>query len=216
MTESQNSNEQVDLVLASASPRRAELLQQIVINCYIYPVDIDETPLKSEPPEDYVQRLAQSKAEQAHAMLSHTHPEEVSKLPGSLLPPVLGSDTTVEVSGEILGKPEDSAHACEILAKLSGRSHYVHSAVAVVDSVQTLVATSRTEVCFARLSAECIQQYVATGEPADKAGAYAIQGRAAQFVQAIHGSYSGVMGLPLYETAVLLQQFGINPLLKKY
>lgn len=196
------------IVLASASPRRRELLEQINIHSWPYPVDIDESVIAGETAVVYVQRLAQQKAQQACDEIQRD-----STLIDIQPLPVLGSDTSIEINGEILGKPSDSAHACEILAKLSGNKHFVHTAVALVMPDKTLTRLSRSEVTFEKLSGQRIKQYVATNEPMDKAGAYGIQGQGAQFVKALNGSYSGVMGLPLYETSELLLQVKINPLL---
>jgi len=202
-----------DIILASASPRRLELLQQIAVSCDVHPIDLDETPLPDEVAGEYVQRLALAKATQVFHKITGSQSGSLSHvITAKTIIPVLGCDTTVEVAGEILGKPDDCAHAAEILAKLSGRLHSVHTAVALVCTGQILTATSCTEVCFTSLSVQRIQQYIATGEPMGKAGAYAIQGQGAQFIRAIRGSYSGVMGLPLYETAELLMQANINPL----
>ncbi len=202
-----NTMTEAQIVLASASPRRRELLKQIGITSIVHVVDLDEDILPGETPENYVQRLALAKANQACQ-------ERALETNASRLPPiaVLGSDTAVVVDGEILGKPVDSTHACEILSKLSGRSHFVYTAVALVTATDALKALSQSEVCFTTLTLQRIQQYVATGEPMDKAGAYAIQGKAAQFVRSIQGSYSGVMGLPLYETTELLLRINIDPL----
>ncbi len=204
---------QADIILASASPRRLELLQQIAVSCDVHPIDLDETPLPDEIAREYVQRLALAKATQVFHKITGSQSGSLSHvITEKTVIPVLGCDTTVEVAGEILGKPDDCVHAGEILAKLSGRLHSVHTAVALVCAGQTLTAISCTEVRFASLSARRIQQYIATGEPMGKAGAYAIQGQGAQFIREIRGSYSGVMGLPLYETAELLMQANINPL----
>ena len=192
------------IVLASASPRRRELLAQIGIQCFIHALDLDESILPEETAELYVQRLAIEKARQAKLQIHQN-----KRLAGL---PVLGSDTSIELHGEILGKPLDSAHAAEILAKLSGNTHVVHTAVALATNTGLLTAISGTQVTFSTLSEEQIAMYVATGESLDKAGAYAIQGQAAQFVRQLNGSYSGVMGLPLFETAELLRQANINPL----
>ncbi len=195
------------IVLASASPRRRELLAQINVSCHPHAVDIDESPVEGESASIYVQRLALQKAQQAVI--------EIKQKPdyAALLPlPVLGSDTCIEHAGEILGKPLDSAHASRILSKLSGRTHYVHTAVAILAGADEYEVLSSTQVSFSEISDADIENYVATEEPMGKAGAYAIQGRGAQFIQSINGSYTGVMGLPLYETAELLRKAGINPI----
>lgn len=183
------------MILASSSPRRRELLQQIGVRFSTAVADIDETPVAGEMPAVYVARLALEKARK----VAEAHPQMV----------VLGSDTTVVCDGQILGKPENDADACRILRSLSGRAHQVMTAVALVKDNQHKVHTVVTEVDFCPLSDEQIQAYVATGEPADKAGAYGIQGKGAVLVAAIHGSYSNVVGLPLTETAGLLREFGV-------
>ena len=129
--------------------------------------------------------------------------------------PVLGSDTIVEINGIILGKPENRQHAKKMLMQLSGKKHEVHTSVAIVTQDKSVIATSHSQVQFKILEAHDIENYLASGEADDKAGAYAIQGIAAQFVKNINGSFSGVMGLPLYETAELLKQCGITPLGKE-
>ncbi len=189
------------LILASASPRRHELLQQIGIEVIVQSVDIDETHKNNETVSDYVQRLAMEKAQSGFDTINNRH-----KLP------VLGSDTIIEISGNILGKPADRQHAKIILQQLSGRQHTVHTSVAIVMQGKNLLATSSSQVTFKPLLEQEIEDYLATGEADDKAGAYAIQGIAAQFITNINGSFSGVMGLPLYETTQLLKQCGINPL----
>ena len=183
------------LILASASPRRRELLQQIGVKFRVEVADIDETPLSAETPAAYVARLALGKAQKVAA-----------NNPGCV---VLGSDTTVVLDNEILGKPENDADARRILATLAGRRHQVMTAVALVRDGQQRQQTVITQVHFAALTAAQIAAYVATGEPADKAGAYGIQGLGAVLVDAIDGSYSNVVGLPLTETAAMLQEFNI-------
>lgn len=183
------------LILASASPRRRELLQQIGVKFRVEVADIDETPLSAETPAAYVARLALGKAQKVAA-----------NNPGCV---VLGSDTTVVLDDEILGKPENDADARRILATLAGRCHQVMTAVALVRDDQQRQQTVITQVHFAALTAAQIAAYVATGEPADKAGAYGIQGLGAVLVDAIDGSYSNVVGLPLTETAAMLQEFNI-------
>lgn len=193
----QNSETSYDLCLASASPRRRALLEQIGLTCLQYPVDLDERVLPGESPPSYVMRLAEQKA-QAGRNRSGTHL------------PVLGSDTSVVFQGEILGKPRDTRHAVNMLMRLSGSTHQVMTGVAVCqhDRVQSLISV--TDVTFRTLTeAECFA-YCDSGEPFDKAGAYGIQGLAAVFVRSVSGSYSNVVGLPLFETADLLKQFGIR------
>ncbi|WP_373081985.1 nucleoside triphosphate pyrophosphatase [Zhongshania sp.] len=184
------------VVLASQSPRRRELLQQIGIQFQVIAADIDETPFFAEDAVDYVQRMA---AEKAMAVVSRA---------ASL--PVLAADTSVIVDGEILGKPDNRAHAVAMLTRLSGRGHQVMTAVALYVGGQLRQRLSVTEVVFANLSPAQIYAYVDTGEADDKAGAYGIQGFAGQFVEHISGSYSGVVGLPLHETAALLSEAGIG------
>lgn len=183
------------ITLASASPRRRELLQQIQVSYALLPVDIDESPLPGEAPEQHVQRLAQQKAAAGFALQPRR--------------PALGSDTIVVVDEQILGKPADRQHAINMLSKLSGRSHQVMTAVAVCSEDKQSCVLNTSEVQFCELSAEQIEAYWQTGEPLGKAGGYAIQGLAAQFIVTISGSYSGIMGLPLYETAELLKQHGV-------
>jgi septum formation protein len=189
------------IILASASPRRRELLQQICIKAIVQAVDIDESQKPGEPVSDYVARLAMEKAQCGFDTISNE-----KKLP------VLGSDTVVEIDGEVLGKPENRQHAKEMLMRLSGKKHEVHTSVAIVTFDENRVITSSSQVVFKTLAEQEIENYLATGEADDKAGAYAIQGIAAQFVKNINGSFSGVMGLPLYETVELLKQCGVTPL----
>lgn len=189
------------LILASASPRRHELLTQIGVEVIVQSVDIDETQKTDETVSDYVQRLAMEKAQSGFDTINNQR-----KLP------VLGSDTIVEINGNILGKPKDRQHAKTILQQLSGQKHAVLTSVAIVMEGTSLLATSSSQVVFKTLTEQEIEDYLATGEADDKAGAYAIQGVAAQFITNINGSFSGVMGLPLYETTQLLKQCGINPL----
>ena len=177
------------LTLASASPRRRMMLEPLGYTLDVRPADIDETPLPGEVPEVYALRVAQ---------------EKVASAPS----PALAADTVVHLDGEIFGKPTDAAHAAWMLRALSGREHLVTSAFAlrVGDALITRAVT--TKVRFRALSDAEILGYVATGEPMDKAGAYGIQGRAGMFIEHLSGSYSGVMGLPLCETAQLLKRFG--------
>lgn len=187
----------VQLILASASPRRQALLKQVGIAFRQQVAEIDETPLENEAAEDYVVRLA---LEKARAVRQHS-------VTGRL--PVLGADTAVVIDGRLLGKPESLAHARQMLQLLSGREHRVMSAVALVRSREA-VQLSVSRVWFRPLSENEIDAYWRTGEPQDKAGAYAIQGVGAIFIERLEGSYTGVMGLPLYETGRLLQDFGIQ------
>lgn len=188
------------LYLASASPRRRELLLQIGINCPQYVCDIDEAPLLNESPQDYVQRLAISKAKVAV--------EAIEESPVC----VIGSDTSVISNQKILGKPEDKSDASRMLKQLSSQTHQVLSAVAVAvfdRELKLYVDTSISQVTFGELNYLDIEEYIQTGEPFGKAGGYAIQGVAAKFIKNISGSYSGVMGLPLYETSILLKKAGV-------
>jgi septum formation protein len=193
------------IYLASRSPRRRELLAQIGVRYHLLlfrsrpgsPPDVDETLLEAEAPDAYVERVARAKAEAGWKLL------RLRNLP---LAPVLAADTTVALGGAILGKPADRKDAVQILEQLSGQRHEVLSAVALKRDDWLECLLSRSEVQFKKLSAEEIAQYAATGECDDKAGAYAIQGRAARFIAELRGSYSGVMGLPLYETAQLLDK----------
>lgn len=182
------------LCLASASPRRRDLLAAIGVSVEVRPVDIDETPWPGEPAADYVTRLAREKA-LAGARLTRL--------------PTLGSDTAVVCDGVILGKPEGAEHAASMLRGLSGREHEVLTAVAVSGPAGVLEACVATRVTMREISDGEIAAYWASGEPADKAGGYAIQGLAAVFVARIEGSHSAVVGLPLFETAELLRRQGV-------
>ena len=196
------------IYLASKSPRRRDLLRQIGVNFDVLTfragergedADVDETPLPGEAVERYVERLALAKAQAGMRRV----------LWRKLLPhPVLAADTTLEVDGEIVGKPRDAAEAHAILERLSGRRHRVLTAVAMSDGERTRSRLSVSEVAFRSLGEHDIRRYIATGEPFDKAGAYGIQGHAAIFIEEIRGSYSGIMGLPLFDTAALLEVFG--------
>jgi septum formation protein len=183
------------LILASASPRRRALLDQIGVRYRVKPVDVDEAPLPNETPEAYVRRVASEKALLAARLEA-----------GGV--PVLAADTAVIVGGEILGKPQHRDAALAMLGKLSGRTHQVYSAVSL-HAEQHWQALSVTEVTFRELAEAEMLAYWQSGEPRDKAGAYAIQGLGAVFVQSIRGSFSGVVGLPLFETAALLHAAGI-------
>jgi len=193
--------ESAQIILASASPRRRELLEQIGITAMVQAVDIDESRNRDEAVIDFVERLAMEKAQRGFDTVKNV-----------VALPVLGSDTIVEIGGVVLGKPRDREHAKEILTMLSGQVHQVHTSVAIVTQERKVIETSSTHVHFKTLEADEIDSYINTGEADDKAGAYAIQGLAAQFVKNINGSYSGVMGLPLYETVKLLKQCEIRPL----
>lgn len=188
----------IQFFLASASPRRSELLQQLQYRFEVYPVNIDESRLVNEAPKDYVSRLAEQKATAAFKWLD------------SPAVPVLGADTIVVLDDQVMGKPKDKAQACEMWAALSGSEHLVMTAVALVAQQRTVVRLNQTKVRFRHLSINDMDAYWASGEPKDKAGAYAIQGLGSVFVETIQGSYSAVVGLPLFETAQLLEQFGIS------
>lgn len=187
------------IYLASASPRRSALLDQIGVPHRVQPVDVDETARGGEPPDQYVRRLAVLKAETLW-----------QKLVAAQRQPVLGADTAVVLDDEILGKPRDEQDCQRMLKLLSARTHQVFTAVALraSDGCQSRVNVS--EVTFRTLADDEIQRYWRSGEPADKAGAYAVQGRAALFIEHIAGSYSGIMGLPLFETGELLAAVGAH------
>lgn len=184
------------LFLASQSPRRRELLRQIGVDFDVVDVDVPERREAGESPEGYVSRVAREKA--GAGLL------QVGAVPGAM---VLGADTEVVLDDEVFGKPADAVDAVAMLRRLSGRSHRVVSTVWVVTAGREEYATSLSTVEFAPLDEAAIAAYVASGEPFGRAGAYAIQGRAGAFVRYLEGSYSGVMGLPLYETATLLARF---------
>ncbi len=188
------------LYLASASPRRSELLRQIGVRFTLVAVSVDERARARETPAALVRRLARTKAEAGVAALAADRHALV-----------LGADTVVALDDRILGKPDDSAAAAQMLESLSGRCHEVHSAVAVAQrGTATEVAASLTRVRFRTLAADTLRRYCASGEALGKAGGYAIQGRAAVFVEHLEGSYSGVVGLPLAETAALLGRRGVG------
>lgn len=184
------------LILASASPRRQELLSQIAVPFRVAAQDIDESGQPGEQGEAYVRRIANEKARSALAALADN---EV----------VLAADTTVLCDGQILGKPASAAEAVAMLTQLSGREHQVLTAVTVADRDRQKQVLGQARVSFRAISEAEARRYWASGEPRGKAGAYAIQGLAAVFVQSLSGSYSAVVGLPLFETAALLQEFGI-------
>lgn len=198
------------LHLASQSPRRLELLRQIGLTPLILPLrhapgraDVDETPLPREAPAAYVTRIARLKAEAGQlALLGRKLPDW----------PIVAADTTVTLERRILGKPADAEEAAAMLRVYAGRTHTVLTAVAVSYRDRLNSALSRSRVRFAPLDEAEIAAYVASREPFDKAGGYGIQGRAAMFVEHLSGSYSGVMGLPLYETARLLREAGFQAL----
>ena len=190
------------VVLASASPRRTMLLDQMGIAHSVKPVDIDESPLANETPEAQVARLAEQKAKTALARL---HDEDALNENTR----VLASDTLIAFNGVSLGKPEDKEDARRILSMLSNNEHEVLTAISVASTTKQVTQTITTKVTFAALTNDEIDAYWDTGEPADKAGSYAIQGIGGQFVKAINGSASAVVGLPLYETRQLLREFGV-------
>jgi septum formation protein len=199
--------ERPSLYLASKSPRRQELLRQLGVEYEELLLreaagrrrDISETPRKDEPAPEYVKRIARLKASLGwHRMTRRGLPPK----------PVLGADTEVVLDGIVLGKPADAAAAVAMLGAMSGRTHEVITAVSIRWQTQLAQALSTSRVSFRPITRDEIERYVATGEPFDKAGGYAIQGRAAAFVQHLDGSYSAVMGLPLFETAELLARIG--------
>ena len=191
----------MDLYLASGSPRRAQLLAQIGLHISKIASDIDETPHENELALAYTERMAWQKSEQALALFVAAHGTEPEL-------PVLTADTSVAIDGLILGKPDNHAHAVAMLRMLSGRSHQVISSVVVWHQGQRTQTTQTSEVTFRPLTDTEIQTYVDSGEADDKAGAYGIQGAAAVFIEHLSGSFSGVMGLPLFETAALLRSIG--------
>lgn len=189
-----------DIYLASRSPRRAEILQQLGVHFSVLPSDIDESIHDNERPEDCVLRLAAEKAAACAVLLSASDMHDL---------PILAADTTVSIDGLILGKPADDDDARAMLQRLSGRWHDVHTGLALATRHGIRRALSSTRVQLAVLDEDRIAAYIASGEPRDKAGAYGIQGLAATFIRRIEGSYSGVMGLPVFETAELLAAAGI-------
>ncbi|RFF28428.1 MULTISPECIES: nucleoside triphosphate pyrophosphatase [unclassified Wenzhouxiangella] len=189
----ERTNIRTRLILASASPRRRELLSLFEIDFDVQPADIDETVREGEPPENYVRRMSREKAMAIHGQVDDCF--------------VLGSDTAVVLDDECLGKPGDDEQAREMLERLSGREHRVLSAVALAATdggIDERLSVTRVE--FAQLPAAWIDRYVASGEPHDKAGAYGIQGAAGIWVRSLSGSYTGVVGLPLFETGELLRE----------
>lgn len=186
-----------DLILASASPRRRELLDQIGVCYRVQVADVDETLLPGEAPAAYVTRLALAKA------------RAVAALPAAGGLPVLGADTTVVIDGDVLAKPVDAADAARMLTMLAGREHQVLTAVALVADTRAETRLSVTTVRFRPLAAATIDRYVATGEPMDKAGGYGIQGLGGALVASLTGSYTGVVGLPIAETVDLLDAFAV-------
>ncbi|HUW79345.1 MAG TPA: Maf family protein [Acidocella sp.] len=199
------------IYLASRSPRRRELLAQIGVGFELLllrddvarGVDVDETPLPGENPHDYVLRVSRVKAEVGSLRVQQR------RLP---VFPVLAADTAVVLNDRIMGKPANRDSAIEMLLALSGKEHEVLTAVAVANAGKIEQKLSASTVRFGKLTNHAVRRYAMSGEPLDKAGAYAIQGQAAAFIEKIEGSYSGVMGLPLYETTGLLAEFGIEVL----
>ena len=196
------------IYLASKSPRRRELLRQIGVQYELLMmreqsprVDVDEAPLRDESPHAYVQRIVLLKADVAMKVMRER------RLPTRL---ILTADTTVTIDGEVLGKPIDRDDAVRMLSLLSGQSHQVLTAIAVTVEREIKHVLSTSFVTFAKLTDDEIKRYVDSGEPMDKAGGYAVQGLAAKFISKLSGSYSGVMGLPLYETTTLLRQCGLQ------
>ena len=189
------------IYLASRSPRRAELLRQIGVEFEVFALDIDESRLPAETPAEYVCRLAQQKARHAAARLAVESADYA----------VLAADTTIALDGDIIGKPGDRAQCRCILGRLSARQHQVLTAVALATPAGIDWRLNRSQVGFRRLAAREIETYCDRDEPMDKAGAYAIQGRAAVFIEHLEGSYSAVMGLPLFETAELLKDADLAP-----
>ena len=191
-----NVSDKPQITLASSSPRRRELLDQIQVSYRVLPVDIDESYSSGETAEQFVTRLALEKARSGYK--------------ASSLIPALGSDTIVLFEQQILGKPKNRQDALNMLLMLSGKTHQVMTAVAICNSDAEHCVISSSEVEFGQINKQQAEAYWETGEPADKAGGYGIQGIAAQFIKNIKGSYSGIMGLPLYETVELLKLVGIK------
>ncbi|MFO8024207.1 Maf family protein [Thiohalophilus sp.] len=187
-----------DIYLASASPRRRDLLGQIGVRYRLLDVSVSETRMDNETPEAYVRRVARDKARAGLDLVDPTAPRAV-----------LGADTVIAIEDEVLGKPRDRDEAIAMLLRLSGRTHQVLSGVTLIDREEH-EALNISQVTFRELNRPECERYWQTGESQGKAGAYAIQGYAAAFIRELRGSYSGVMGLPLYETAQLLQQAGIG------
>lgn len=187
------------VILASRSPRRVALLKQLGIDCIVLPADIDESRQPDEKPVDYVKRLAKQKAKATAENRKDAYQSMM----------VLAADTTVALGDEIFGKPDNDADAVNMLKALSSSVHQVHTAVAVCYGNKTQVKLSSTKVEMSRLTNDMIAQYISYGEHRDKAGSYGIQGRAAAWIKHIEGSYSGVMGLPLFETMQLINRMRV-------
>lgn len=188
------------IILASQSPRRVALLKQMHIDCLVMPADIDETALMNESPADYVVRLAEQKALAVVKKLNGQHADL----------PILAADTTVALGNEIFGKPENDADAFNTLKKLAGNTHQVHTAIAMMFKGRLESALNTTLVQMMPLTDAMITAYIATGEHEGKAGSYAIQSLAGNWITRIEGSYTGVMGLPVHETAMLLDKISID------
>lgn len=203
-TQSDSSNP--DLYLASQSPRRALLLEQLSVDFIVLAVDIDESQTTLEPPNDYVLRMATRKAQQGFRCLDESNAQAAYAT-------VLAADTVVVFNQQILGKPKNATDAKQMLSMLSGHSHEVLTAICLAQrqhdgGLQQESRISKTSVTFRSITEQEIEWYWQTGEPKDKAGGYGIQGKAAQFISHISGSYSGVMGLPLFEMSELMTRFG--------
>lgn len=192
--------EHLTICLGSASPRRAELLQQIGVRFEVMVADIDESVQAEEDPQRYVTRMAEAKAQRVW---------QANRETGLARLPVLAADTTVVLDDRIMGKPADRDDAIAMLTSLSGRTHEVLTAVSLLADEHQSTRLSRSRVTFCQLEGVDIERYWSTGEPADKAGAYAIQGKAAVFIESLQGSYSGVMGLPLFEVGQLLEELDV-------
>ena len=191
-------NPPTQIILASQSPRRVAILKQMGIDCIVMPANIDESVRAGETPADYVLRLAKEKALAVFNQIDNIYKST----------PILAADTTVALDSTIFGKPENDADAVQMLKKLSGTQHQVHTAVAVVLGQQIELALNTTLVEMMPLSDAMIAAYIASNEHSDKAGSYAIQGLAGNWIKRINGSYTGVMGLPVHETAMLLNKIG--------
>ncbi len=191
------------IFLASNSPRRKELLTQLGVAFEQVINDFDETPMVDENAVDYVERLALGKAQSAQKYISDSRT------------PILAADTIVVLDGQLLGKPKDSSDAINTLKQLSGKEHQVLTSVVLMTEDKLLQKTSANKVKFEDISEELIEAYCKIGEPMDKAGSYAIQGVAASFIELLHGSFSGVMGLPLNETRQMLDKIGVKYLLNQ-
>ncbi|HEC12244.1 MAG TPA: septum formation inhibitor Maf [Acidiferrobacteraceae bacterium] len=192
---------QPSLYLASRSPRRQELLRQMGIEFEVFVVDVPEHPAKGETAEHFVTRMAQEKSSAANTQISKQ---------GMVIMPILGADTCVVIDGEILGKPRNRTHGIDMLRRLSGTTHEVMTAVNINADDRDYGVLSLSKVSFDRLSDQDVVRYWDSGEPMDKAGGYGIQGRAAAFISRLEGSYTGVVGLPLFEVSSLFKKIGIT------